>query len=61
MTSYGNPAFAGHELPMAGVGAGASQGEQRQGSRDKRYFKHAFIINCIAVKASMLQTLFING
>ena len=61
MTSYGNPAFAGHELAMAGVGAGASQGKQRQGNRDEKCFKHVSSINCIAVKASMLQTLFVNG
>ena len=56
MTSYGNPAFAGHELAMAGVGAGAFQGEH-----DEKFFEHVHSVNYIAAKASMLQTLFVNG
>ena len=56
MASYGNLAFAGHELPMAGVGAGAFQGE-----RDETFFEHGHSINYIAARASMLQDLFVNG
>jgi len=60
MTSYRNPAFAGHELAMAGVGAGAPQSEQSQGSHDETCFKHCPSMNWIAAKASMLQILFVD-
>jgi hypothetical protein len=54
MASYGNPTFAGHELAMTGVSAGASQGEQRQGGRDEQCFEHVDSINFIAANASLL-------
>ena len=61
MAFYGNPAFAGHELAMAGASVGASQGEQRQGGHDEKYFKHNHSVNCITVNASLLNTSFVNG
>ena len=61
MASYGNPTFAGHELTMAGVSAGASQEEQRQDGRDENDFEHVPSINCIAANASLLQIFFVNG
>jgi hypothetical protein len=61
MASYRNPTFAGHELAMTGVSAGASQEEQRQGGHDENDFEHVPSINCIAANASLLQTFFVNG
>ena len=61
MAPYGNPTFAGQELAMTGVGAGASHEEQRQGGCDENGFEHDPSINCIAANASLLQTFFVNG
>ncbi len=61
MASYGNPTFAGHELAMTGVSAGASQEEQRQDGRDENDFEHVPSINRIAATARFLQIFFVNG